>query len=214
MVPEGLEAPGACANTAPCSLHRFQQQLQRRRGKQRHPWLKYFTLKLSLPTVFPVNSRDCRVNRSGRRPAEQTCSGVRFTHNNCDSPDLKSIQMSACSALLGLRCRANASESLLRCCPTRIFLAAAVSQLCASLWYWEAGEGCLVTKYLACSLFSRFWPSLNTLLWGERRWIGAARLSTWKWEKRTQCIQVSVLFSSICLIFFISQPLFFPSALQ
>lgn len=34
---EGLEAPGACANTASRSLHRFQQQLQRRRGRRRRP---------------------------------------------------------------------------------------------------------------------------------------------------------------------------------
>lgn len=37
-----------------------------------------------------------------------------------------------------------------------VFLAAAVSQLCAAPWRWEAGEGCLVTKYLVCSLFSGF----------------------------------------------------------
>lgn len=95
--------------------------------------------------------------------------------------------MSACSALPGRRCRANACEGLLRrCCepPPPVFLAAAVSQLWASLWYWEAGEGCLVTKYLACSLFSRFWPSLIALLRGQQRWIGAARLSTWKWERK------------------------------
>lgn len=157
-------------------------------GVQRRPWSKVLNT-LSLSTGFPLNSRDSRINGSGRRPAEQT----RFTHNYCDSPNLKSIQMSACSALLGQRCRANAPEGLLRCCPARVFLAVATSQLCASLWNWEAGEGCLVTKYLACRLFSRFWPSLNTLLWGEWRWIGVVRLSTWKWEEKKD--------SSTCLIF-------------
>lgn len=120
--------------------------------------------------------------------------------------------MSACSALPGQRCRANASESLLRCCPAWVFLAAAVSQLCASLWYWEAGEGCLVTKYLACSLFSRFWPSLNMLLWGERRWIGAARLSTWKWEGEKKGPNVFMYFSyfQVFVSFSSFHGLFFP----
>lgn len=73
----------------------------------------------------------------------------------------------------------------MQCCcstPPDVFLAVAVPQLCAAPWCWEAGEGCLVTKCLVCSLFSGFWPSLNTLLWRERRWIGALRLSTQRIE--------------------------------
>lgn len=85
--------------------------------------------------------------------AEETRSGARFTHNNPDSPNLKRIQMSSCCGLWGRGRRANASGRPLCIC-ARTFLAA--SQLRASLRYWEAGEGCLVTKYLACSLFSRF----------------------------------------------------------
>lgn len=73
----------------------------------------------------------------------------------------------------------------MQCCcstPPDVFLAEAVPQLCAAPWCWEAGEGCLVTKCLVCSLFSGFWPSLNTLLWRERRWIVALRLSTQRKE--------------------------------
>lgn len=60
------------------------------------------------------------------------------------------------------KCSVNAErmgcKCMQRCCstPPNVFLAEAVSQLCAAPWRWEAGEGCLVTKCLVCSLFSGF----------------------------------------------------------
>ena len=117
-------------------------------------------------------------------------------HNNsARSSKLQSNKMSPRSGPLppsekDNKCRVNAERmrcKCMQCCccaPPDVFLAAAVSQLCAAPWWWEAGEGCLVTKCLVCSLFSRFWPSLNTPLWGERRWIGAPRLSTQRQQRR------------------------------
>lgn len=114
--------------------------------------------------------------------------------NTSDSPYLKASKCHlapvSCSFWKDNKCSVNAERMRCKCTLRRrsaspdVFLAAAVSQLCAAPWCWEAGDGCLVTKYLVCSLFSGFWPSLSTPLWGERRWIGAPGLSARSREKR------------------------------